>query len=475
MELKLQLSIFILLIQASLALWQRVSVIKGQTLQLTCPIKNAHKTIVEWKNPKGYIMFFKHKRALQDKRYSIHKLSESKFTIRISNVTFKDGGNYTCSQYDHHTIEKKVEVTVLGLPKMSKGMEKGNVFIKCTAEGNHYPPQISWKLDHGPEIVGLAQVSHEDNKYMSVDILSLKSVEARHTVKCLVRHPSVSQPLTNFVNIGKNSQSHPTTMASSPTAQPQRSTGGLRTTAGWFRHGRTTVYFPTRDMNRPSSQSPIKPSSGSSSEPKTFTAPSSLNPVTSTGSHVSTIYETKTSVISTLTRVRNNTISNETSTTESVSGTTVETNSTEGNITVRINDQNMQTGSGRNSSLLVLLVTCLIFGLLVVVIFFAIKLRRAHIAWKKVFIVTENEDSNPSEESSKSKSSLEERNSQGQKRRGVSNTAFTQYVAEEPVAIPSVINTAAVTVAETGKKDQISQHQAQAQTATKHAIKETAL
>lgn len=40
----------------------------------------------------------------------------------------------------------------------------------------------------------------------------------------------------------------------------------------------------------------------------------------------------------------------------------------------------MQTGS---SSLLVFLVTCLIFGLLVVVIFFAIKLRRAHITWKR--------------------------------------------------------------------------------------------
>lgn len=35
-----------------------------------------------------------------------------------------------------------------------------------------------------------------------------------------------------------------------------------------------------------------------------------------------------------------------------------------------------------------------------------------------VFIVTENEDSNPSEESSKSKSSHEEKTSQAQRRRG---------------------------------------------------------
>lgn len=38
-----------------------------------------------------------------------------------------------------------------------------------------------------------------------------------------------------------------------------------------------------------------------------------------------------------------------------------------------------------------------------------------------VFIVTENEDSNPSEESNKSKSSQEESATQGQKRRGTAN------------------------------------------------------
>lgn len=52
--------------------------------------------------------------GINDKRYSIKKLSDSEFTVSISNVNFKDGGNYTCSQYGRHTTEKKVEVTVLG-------------------------------------------------------------------------------------------------------------------------------------------------------------------------------------------------------------------------------------------------------------------------------------------------------------------------------------------------------------------------
>ena len=44
---------------------------------------------------------------------------------------------------------------------------------------------------------------------------------------------------------------------------------------------------------------------------------------------------------------------------------------------------NRQTGKEGSTPLLVLLVTCLIFGLLVVVTFFGIRLRRAHIIWKK--------------------------------------------------------------------------------------------
>lgn len=46
-------------------------------------------------------------------------------------------------------------------------------------------------------------------------------------------------------------------------------------------------------------------------------------------------------------------------------------------------ERQKRTGNEGNSSLLVFLVTCLIFALLVVVIFFAIKLRRAHILWKR--------------------------------------------------------------------------------------------
>ncbi|XP_040006478.1 cytotoxic and regulatory T-cell molecule isoform X2 [Xiphias gladius] len=453
MELKRQLSVFMLLIQVSLALWQRVTVKKGQTLILSCPITDGHKNSVDWKNPEGYIMFFNNNRALKDKRYRINKLSVSEFSISISNVTFKDGGNYTCSQYGHDTIQKKVEVTVLAHPKMEEAEHEGKFVIKCTAEGNHYPPQISWKLDHGPEILANAQVQSEDKKHVSMDILHVQSVENRVTVKCLVRHPALrSHPLMNFVNIGRSStKSQSPTTANAPTAQPQGSTGLPRTITSWFKHGRTTVDLTTRDVNGPSSESSIKLSAVPSNGPKTVTTPTRfpMNPVTSKSSHLTT------------------------SGWESVSEATKEIvsfNSTERNRTGSINDPRMQTGSEGGSSLLVFLVTCLIFGLLVVVIFFAIKLRRAHITWKR-----ENEDSDPSEESSKSKSSQEERNSQGQRRRGLFNTAFTKYVVEEPTVITSVINKCAMTATESGNKEQTSQPQALSQIPVKCDIKETEL
>ncbi|XP_031166543.1 cytotoxic and regulatory T-cell molecule isoform X2 [Sander lucioperca] len=477
MEVKLQLSVFVLLIQVSLAVQQRVTVIKGQTLSLTCPLTNAHKTNVDWKNPEGYIMFFNAERALKDKRYRITNLSESEFSISISNVTFKDGGNYTCSQYHDHTTVRKVEVTVLGLPKMEVTKHNGKFVIKCTAEGNHYPPKIFWKLNRGPEILAHAQVHHGDKKYVSMDMLQLHSVKNRVTVKCLVRHPALlSKPLMNFVIIQQHlTKPRRTTTTRSPITQPRESTEGQTTTSSSSRHGRTTVYHPATEVDRASSHSSPQlstvPSTQlfSSSEPKTATAPTGLSliPVTSTDSQLNTSGSTR----------RNDITINATSTTGWTSETTeaiTSHNRTVGNTTGSFNDPKMQIET-RSSSLLVFLVTCLIVSLLVVVIFFAIKLRRAHITWKRVFVVTENEDSDPSVDSSKSKSSQEDKNSQGQRRRGLFNTAFTRYEVEKPAVITSVINPAAMADTESENKEQTSPPQTPGQTSAKCDIRETEL
>lgn len=47
----------------SLAVWQRMTVMKGQTVNLRCPVTNNHQTDLDWKNPEGYVMFFNNKRG----------------------------------------------------------------------------------------------------------------------------------------------------------------------------------------------------------------------------------------------------------------------------------------------------------------------------------------------------------------------------------------------------------------------------
>ncbi|KAM3868723.1 cytotoxic and regulatory T-cell molecule [Diretmus argenteus] len=281
MELKLQLSLLMLLIEV----WQHITVMEGRTFTLRCPMRKANMNHVEWKNPRGYVMFFNDNKALKDKRYSIDKLSKEEFTVSVSNVTFKDGGNYTCHQYSHGATEKKVEVTVLGYPKLSVTKHDGKVVVKCSAEANHHPPQIYWDLGQGVEITGWTLVSE----------------------------------------VTEQNTSH---------------------------------------------------------------------------------------------------------------------NGTEGNNTRGSDDIDRRRGKEGSATLLVFLVSCLIAALLVVVIFFAIKLRRAHILWKR-----ENEDSEQSEESSKSKSSHEERLFQGQRRRGILNTVFTKYVVEK-TEIAAETNTTAASAAD---------------------------
>ncbi|XP_061595224.1 cytotoxic and regulatory T-cell molecule [Cololabis saira] len=437
MAVKQRLSVFLLLIQVSLAVWQHVTVMEGRTVFLTCPIINPHMTNVEWKNPEGYVMFFNSNKALNDKRYSITNLSQTKFSISISRVTLKDGGNYTCSHYDHHTSQKKVEVTVLGSPTMSVVKHDGKMVIKCTAEGNHHPPQISWKFDQQPEFLAQENVHREGNKYVSMGIIHLFPVKNQVTVKCLVRHPALhSRPLMNFMIIGRDTKVPVRTTSTPPTpVQPQASTGLLGTTGTPTRHDGTSPYFqPTRGTGTSLGQSAVTPSQNAFSKSVTTFSRRPSSPVTFTTRLPTTGGGTP-----------------------EISEDTY--NSTKTNI----------TGAPGNSSVLVLLVTCLIVCLLVVVIFFAIKLRRAHVAWRK-----ENEESAPSEESSKSKSSQDEKNPQS--RRGIFNTAFTQYIVEKPAVITSDLNKSAVTPKESTTNDRgTSQSKTQTQTYSTCHVKETPL
>lgn len=88
--------------------------IEVNTADLELQSQQEHKWNVCMVHQEILNIFFSHFfLVLRDKRYSINKLTQSEFTISVSDVTFKDAGNYTCSEYSQPIIEKKVEVTVL--------------------------------------------------------------------------------------------------------------------------------------------------------------------------------------------------------------------------------------------------------------------------------------------------------------------------------------------------------------------------
>lgn len=127
-------------------------------------------------------------------------------------------------------------------PKITKRKYKGRIDLKCTARGNYPPPQITWKLNDGPEILGTfcpprheslqtqmddacseilqwalttaivpstaqSQITREDRTYGSSAILSIQAVEDKVTVTCFLHHPALySRPLNDFAVISQKSE-----------------------------------------------------------------------------------------------------------------------------------------------------------------------------------------------------------------------------------------------------------------------------
>lgn len=50
---------FLSLLPVSLAKWQHVTAVTGQTVYLRCPMTGARETSMDWQNPEGYTIFFK--------------------------------------------------------------------------------------------------------------------------------------------------------------------------------------------------------------------------------------------------------------------------------------------------------------------------------------------------------------------------------------------------------------------------------
>ncbi|XP_043106177.1 cytotoxic and regulatory T-cell molecule isoform X2 [Puntigrus tetrazona] len=370
-----------------------LTVAEGETMVLNCPRKNfSENGHMEWRNPQGHLLFFNSEKALRDPRSSIFTLNSSEYTLLLSNVTLKDEGLYRCLLYDNRVISKRFKVKVLGVPKIEMAEYKDKTIIKCLAEANGHPPELSWQIS-GVEIEAQPNTLREErsNRSLAVSVLTVKTHIRTATVMCLAKHRAFPKQLIHFVTI----ENHSVTAS-------------------------TTSYSSTRDELKPHSMITA------TSAPASSTAHMELSSISES-----------TEVLSTEDVTTSNSMQEEHSTAIDISlmSTAHSVNPSESNSTDEYLTKNGTDSEGfgkqsdlkDSSPLLILLVTCLVLGLLIVVIFFVIRLRRAHIAWKK-----ENEESDQSVESSKSKSShYEEKQAQERRRQGFWNSNFTEYKIEE--------------------------------------------
>ncbi|KAI7793808.1 cytotoxic and regulatory T-cell molecule [Triplophysa rosa] len=358
---------------------------EGDTLVLKCLKNSIGNVHMEWRNPQGHVLFFNKQKGLKDSRIHVFSLNDSEFTIHLSNIQLKDEGVYKCLEYDDKIITKRYRVKVLGTPRIEMTEHGDHKIIKCTTAANDHPPELSWLLS-GIEIEAQPNTSWEggSNRSSVVSVLKVKTHIRKATVKCLAKHRALPKPLVDFIIIENDS-----------------------VTVSTSSYSRTTDKQITETMITVTSAAFI------STEHMDLTSVSERPEVTST-TESTTLNSAQTQYT-------------DTSDNNSTEGFQIQNaTSSEGFVIENKHHPDHQIDINQSSPLLVLLVTCLILCLLIVVIFFAIKLRRAHLAWKR-----ENEESDQSVESSKSKSSHEEKQAQERRRKGFWNSNFTEYKVEE--------------------------------------------
>ncbi|XP_059395645.1 cytotoxic and regulatory T-cell molecule-like [Carassius carassius] len=380
-----------------------LTVAEGDTLVLKCPRKNfSENGHVEWRNPQGHLLFFNKEKALKDTRGSVFTLNDYEYTLHLSNISLNDEGVYKCLLYGDRVITKRFKVKVLGMPKIEMAEYNEKTIIKCSAEANGQPPELTWQIN-GVEFEALPNTLRQErsNRSLAVSVLTVKTHIRTATVMCLAKHSALPKQLIHFVTIENHSVTASTTTHSSARDKLKTDTMITATSA--------PVISSTARMEL--SSIPVS----------TEVLP--REDVT-TSSSIQVKEHSTAKDISLITHNINSSESNSTDTFL--------------NTTTTKSELGQQLRRDESSPLLILLVTCLVICLLIVVIFFLIRLQKAHTAWKK-----ENEESDQSVESSKSKSSHEEKQAQQRRRQGFWNTNFTEYKVEET---PHNIASSAATV-----------------------------
>ncbi|XP_040182066.1 cytotoxic and regulatory T-cell molecule isoform X2 [Rana temporaria] len=390
-------------------LYSRVSVEEGRTLILRCAFPGSNSSAMQWLTPRGYVTFFNSEKVLKDRRLQLIRSSRNRLVISISNITRDDEGVYTCLHYSMPVKAKEVNVTVRATPsqpiievvQISRKSSKDEIVLNCSTSGGRPCPRITWLVGH-TELSGNRKASFQgdDKKCTASSTLRINAFTHRSTVTCVVRHRSFSMGNStatfNFSNLLTATEAgntpidqttahvpHSAEVTTSMISSEQSFTGGYGVTTTGGEEGNPTT--ATGRETLPAGD--ITTQQNETTEAVTYSAFTDIN---------TTWY--------------------------------IQLDNVTGISQSRTAEFEASRGKS-NSTVILILVSLMICVLLVTVHLFLMKLKKAHEAWKK-----ENENSDQTLESNKSKSNNEDapgpvRNGQGATNQNGSGIKYNSQVS----------------------------------------------
>uniref|UniRef100_U3ITS0 Cytotoxic and regulatory T cell molecule n=1 Tax=Anas platyrhynchos platyrhynchos TaxID=8840 RepID=U3ITS0_ANAPP len=442
---------------------ETVTLQEGEDLNLSCTLGGSNSSVRQWLNPRGFTIFLDTKWGLRDQRYKLIHYSEDELSIRLSNVTVHDEGVYKCFYYGTPFKVKTTTVEVLAAPskpvlEASQDTERG-ITLSCSTRGSKPRPQITWLLDNGIQLPGDTTHKLEANgeKWTTTSTLTVLAYGPNSTASCLVHHKALKEEKLavpfRFEDLpGTVTNTYPASTAQEVVTHVPE-------------HEQPTATATESDLDNSTNFSPSYPQHNDSDQPSIPSAVTE-NPAVLSSASTTTQENLQPAATSTwpeatsaaageeeLSGTPSHHVPNGTDTASN--GTVIEDKlpRTEAsppseNITqisiITFEQDLLSEGIQREKDVLLpSLVAVLIFVLLIIVVLFMRKLKKAHGVWKR-----ENDNSEQTLESYKSKSN-EESPGHEKNEQAVNQKSNVQYItegyAEKPQKNPGEKN---ITIAE---------------------------
>nr|XP_056714329.1 cell adhesion molecule 2 isoform X2 [Euleptes europaea] len=189
--------------QGQFPLTQNVTVIEGETATLTCRVDQNDNTSLQWSNPAQQTLYFDDKKALRDNRIELLRASWHELTIRVTDVSLSDEGQYTCSLFTMPVKTSKAFLTVLGVPETpqisgftSPVMEGERMELTCKTSGSKPAADIRW-FKNDKEVKDVKYLKEEDANRKTFTVSSTMNFKADRSddgavVSCRVDHESLN-------------------------------------------------------------------------------------------------------------------------------------------------------------------------------------------------------------------------------------------------------------------------------------------